>query len=86
MKSAQFHTQLRRLAMGGCTALALLAMERIASAEEPITVGLIVKDLQVPFWLEMRKQAMEEAKAQNVTLIFEAGSLRGGQHDTGQRN
>lgn len=73
--------KLRRLTLGGCTALAsalaCVTASHTASADEPITVGLIVKDLQVPFWLEMRKQAMEEAKAQNVTLIFEAGRYAG---------
>lgn len=77
MKYAHFNIPLRRLALGGCTALAFISTARIAAAEEPITIGLIVKDLQVPFWLEMRKQAMEEAKAQNVTLLFEAGRYAG---------
>ena len=77
MKYAHFNIQLRRLALGGCAALAFIATAGIAAAEEPITIGLIVKDLQVPFWLEMRKQAMEEAKAQSVTLLFEAGRYAG---------
>ena len=70
-----------RLMLVGMTALAASAIFVATSRDVPgaptITVGLIVKDLQVPFWLEMRKQAMEEAKAQNVTLLFVAGRYAG---------
>jgi len=81
MISAKLKLNYRRSAFVGCTTLAsvlaLITTTHISTAEEPITVGLIVKDLQVPFWLEMRKQAMEEAKVQNDTLIFEAGRYAG---------
>lgn len=69
------------LTLAGMTSLAGVAASAATPAntpkEENITVGLIVKDTQVPFWLEMRKQAMAEAKAKNVTLLFVAGRYAG---------
>ena len=69
------------LVLAGTTALtgaaAFAATSLTASSDADITVGLIVKDTQVPFWLEMRKQAMEEAKAKHVTLLFAAGRYAG---------
>jgi fructose transport system substrate-binding protein len=57
--------------------VAAIATPSSAQSNSKITVALIVKDTQVPFWLEMRKQAFEEAKAKNVTLIFVAGRYAG---------
>jgi fructose transport system substrate-binding protein len=66
--------------LGAATLAAATGITLASSAAQDsgnITVGLIVKDTQVPFWLEMRKQALEEAKVKHVTLIFVAGRYAG---------
>jgi ABC-type sugar transport system substrate-binding protein len=67
--------------LAGATILAGLAVSAATPAraadDSNITVGLIVKDLQVPFWLDMRKQALEEAAAKHVKLLFVAGRYAG---------
>ncbi len=42
-----------------------------------LTIGFIVKNFQVPFWLTMRDAAQKEAKAKGVNLIFEAARAVG---------
>jgi fructose transport system substrate-binding protein len=62
----------RFLALGGAVALAV-AVAACGAGEEPVTVGLITKQEENPFWVTMREVAQDTAYDHNVELLTATG-------------
>ncbi len=58
----------------GATVLTLAGLSACSGpAKEPVTVGLITKQEDNPYWVTMREVAQKTASAQDVTLFTETG-------------
>lgn len=61
-------------ALFGATVLSLAALSACGGQDqEPVTVGLITKQEDNPYWVTMREVAEDTASAQDVTLLTETG-------------
>jgi fructose transport system substrate-binding protein len=66
-----------RVVVAGLMAMLVLAAcgggSSSSTTSKTLTIGFVVKDFQVPFWIAMRNGATQEAQKKGVNLIFEAG-------------
>ncbi len=70
----QHHRTSARMLLGAAI-LSLTALSACSgSDEEPVTVGLITKQEDNPYWVTMREEAQDTADAQDVTLLTATGT------------
>lgn len=68
------HRHVPRWVVAAAAALVLVGLSACAPEEqEPVTVGLITKQENYPFWITMREVAQEVADEEDVTLLTATG-------------
>ncbi|MGB3184729.1 MAG: substrate-binding domain-containing protein [Ornithinimicrobium sp.] len=71
---SQHHRTSTRVLLGAA-ALSLTVLSACSgSDEEPVTVGLITKQEDNPYWVTMREEAQDTADTQDVTLLTATGT------------